>query len=463
MDKYTDMLDAIVEHLGGAGNIEGVTHCATRLRFTLRDRSKADMDAIEEVPGVLGTQVGTGTHQVLIGTHVGDVYDELVSRPGITGRGEVGDSLDEGDGAEAPAPERIGLLDRFTRMMSAVYSPYIPVLATGGIASGVVGLLSNAGILSTDTLTYQAFYAIFYGLIYFFPIMLAYTAAKHFKCNEYVAAALGAALVYPDVAQYLVAGETANMFGIDFPAFSFSGSFIPILLAVFCMSYLERWLKRALPQAVQFTAVPAICLFVFVPLTIMVFGPIGSFVANGIADIYMALANFRVVSGILMGAFFSLVILVGMHWALTPIQLAILAEQGHEFGLAASGLGNYAVLGVCLAVLVFSQDRGMKQTAGSAAFALALPGISEPGLYGVVLKDKRFIGAMCAAGALGGLVCALTGVYATNFAFAGLLSFGGWLNTINLGGYVASIAVSIVAAFIFTTALMRMPAKRSAA
>lgn len=453
MSTYTTMLDAIIEHLGGVDNIEGVTHCATRLRFRLKDKTKADMDAIDELDGVLGTQVGTGTHQVLIGTHVGDVYDELVKRPGIHGHGEVADSLADTD--DTKAREKISLIDRFTRMMSAVYSPYIPVLATGGIASGVVGLLSNAGILSTDSLTYQAFYAIFYALIYFFPITLAYTAAKHFKCNEYVAAALGAALVYPDVANYLVAGETANMFGISFPAFNFSGSFIPILLAVFCMSYLERWLKRVLPQAIQFTAVPAICLFVFVPLTIMVFGPIGSFVANGIADIYMALANFRVISGVLMGAFYSLVILVGMHWALTPIQLAVLAEQGKEFGLAASGLGNYAVLGICLGALVFSHNRSMKQAAGSAAFALALPGISEPGLYGVVLKDKRFIGAMCLAGALGGLVCALTGVYATNFAFAGLLSFGGWLNTINLAGYVASIVVSIAAGFAFTAFIIK--------
>lgn len=452
MDSYKDMLDSIIHYLGGIDNILGVTHCATRLRFSLKDKAQADMDAIEDVPGVLGTQVATGTHQVLIGTNVGDVYDELVRVPGIRGRGEVADDL-EHDGSDVQ--EKLGLFDRFTRMMSAVYSPYIPILATGGIASGVVGLLSNLGVLAADSLTYQAFYAIFYALIYFFPITLAYTAAKHFGCNEYVAAALGASLLYPDVASFLVNGETATMFGINFPAFSFSGSFIPILLAVFCMSYVERWLKRVLPKGVQFTAVPAVCLFIFVPLTIMVFGPIGSFVANGIADIYLALAKYRVVSGILMGAFFSLVILVGMHWALTPIQLAVLAQQGSEFGLAASGMGNYAILGVCLAALVFAKNDGARQAAGSSAFTLALCGISEPGLYGVVLKDKRFIGAMCLAGACGGLVCALTGVYATNFAFAGLLSFGGWLNTINLWGYVLAIAVSIIAGFVLTALVVK--------
>ncbi len=452
MGKYAEMLDEIVEHLGGVGNIEGVTHCATRLRFTLKDKSKADMDAIDGISGVLGTQYGTGTHQVLIGTHVGEVYDELVQIPGIVGRGEVEDDLADDAGV---AKEKIGLFDRFTRMMSAVYSPYIPVLAVGGIASGVVGLLSNIGIISTESLTYQAFYAIFYALVYFFPIMLAYTAAKHFKCNEYVAAALGASIVYPGVSDLLVNGETANLLGITFPAFNFAGSFVPILMAVFCMSLLERWLKRVMPQVIQFTMVPLVCLAAFVPLTIMVFGPIGSLIANGITTVYMAIINYKIIAGILCGAFFILVILFGMHWALTPIQLALLAQQGSEFGLAASGMGNYAALGVGLAVLVLSRSNSLKQTAASASFSLGLCGISEPMLYGVILRDKRLIATMCIAGGLAGLVCALTDVSATNFAFAGLLAFGGWLGTINLYGYVASIAVAIAAGFGLTFALIK--------
>lgn len=461
MGQYKEMLDEIVANLGGAGNIKGVTHCATRLRFTLVNDAKANMSAIDKIEGVLGTQVASGTHQVLIGMHVGDVYEELVAMPGITGQGEVSDDAD--DDVTSGGGEKMSPIDHFTRMMSAVYSPYIPILATGGIASGIVGLLANLGVLSTESLTYQTFYAIFYALINFFPIMLAYTAAQHFKCNQYVAAALGASIMYPGVANLLVNGQSANLLGINFPAFNFAGSFVPILLAVFCMSFFERWLKRVLPKAIQFTAVPAGCLFVFVPLTIMVFGPLGNIIANGIASAYLALINVRVLAGMVLGAFFSLIILFGMHWALTPIMLDLLAKNGSEFGLAASGMGNYAILGVCLAVFVLSRKDDTRQTAGSAAFTLALCGISEPALYGIILKNKRLIATMCVAGAIGGLVCALTGTEATNFAFAGILSFGGWLGSINLAGYVAGIAVSIVSGFVLTALLSKALGNRELA
>lgn len=448
MKNYDQLIKGIIDGVGGSDNIESVTHCATRLRFALHAKDKADTKKIEAIPGVLGTQIGAGTYQVLIGTQVMDVYSELIKATGVQGKGEVAE-----DNAEK---EKIGLFDRFTRMMSAVYSPYIPILATGGIASGVVGLLANMGVISAESLTYQSFYSIFYALIYFFPIMLAFTAGKHFKCNQHVAAVLGAAIMYPGVSDLLVNGQTANMFGIDFPAYNFASSFVPILLSVFCMSYFERWLKRVVPQSLQFTVVPAGCLFIFVPLTIMVFGPIGSLIANGISSVYVALLNVKLVSGILLGAFFSLIILLGMHWAITPIMLDLLAKQGSEFGLAAGGMGNYAVLGVCLAVLVFSKNRELKQTAASSSFTLALCGISEPCLYGVILKEKKYLIAMILAGACGGLLCSLFDVAAVNFAYAGILSFGAWLSTVNFTGYVISLAASILMGFVITMLIMKV-------
>lgn len=357
-EKYEQLIKEIVEGVGGKENIESVTHCATRLRFVLKDKEKFDTKKLEAAKGVLGTRVGAGTQQVLIGMHVPEVYEQLVRMEGILGEGQVPDDEEEGN-----RKEKISLFDRFTRMMSAVYAPYIPILATGGIASGVVGLLVNMGIIGAESLTYQSFYAIFYALIYFFPIMLAFTAGKHFGCDPYVAATVGAAVMYPGVSNLLVNGEMVKLIGIQFPAYNFAGSFIPILLAVFCMSHFERWLKKVIPQSLQFIIVPAGCLFVFVPLTIMVFGPIGSLIANGISSAYVALLNYRIVSAVLLGAFFSLIILLGMHWAITPIMIDLLAKQGYEYGLAAGGLGNYAILGVCLAVLVFTKNKELKQVA----------------------------------------------------------------------------------------------------
>lgn len=398
----------------------------------------------------LALELAERGRQVLVGNRVDDVFRQLVELPELKERG-----IRESEAIDDPSAARIGLFDRFTRMMSDVYAPYIPVLATGGIASGIIGLLANMGVVAPDSLTYMTFYAIFYALIYFFPILLAFTAGKHFKCNPYVAATLGAAIMYPDVSDLLVTGASVNLLGINFTAFNFGGSFIPILLAVFCMSLFERWLKRVAPSSVQFVIVPALCLFVFVPLTIMVFGPLGGLAANGISALYTVLANNLIVMDVVLGALFSIIILLGLHWAVTPIMLAVLASQGFEYGLAAGGMGNYAALGICLAVMLFAKDPQDKTAAGSAAFTNALCGITEPGLYGVILRDKRLIATMVVSGACGGLVLGLGQVAATNFAFSGILSFGAWLGAKNFPMYCLGIAISLVASFASTAILLK--------
>lgn len=445
--NYDAMVVSIVEALGGKRNIKSVTHCATRLRFNLQSNGIVDKKSLEAINGVLGTQVAAGTYQVLIGTNVAEVYDTLIEKTNVSGAGEV-------DAEEEDAkPEKVKLIDRFTRMMSTVFSPYIPIFATAGIVGGIIALLAKMGVVSPNGITYQAFYAISYSLIYFFPILLAFTAAKHFKCNQYVAAVLGASLMYPDLSKMLVTGKAVYMFHIKFTAFSFASSFIPILLAVFCMSYFEKWLKKVLPQVVQFILVPLLCLGIFVPITIMVFGPIGGLLANGITVAYNALFHFRVLADVVFGAFFIIVILLGLHWAVTPIMLSILAQQGYEYGLAAGGMGNYALFGVCLAVLIFSKNKEQKATAGSAAFVNILSGITEPGLYGIVLKNKKYLLSLIVGGAAGGLILGIFNVAATKFAFSGILAFGAWLSTPHLVWYCVAIAVSIAVGFVMTVIL----------
>lgn len=446
---YTELCHDVLEHVGGADNVTQAIHCATRLRFSLKDPARFDKDALSKVPGVLGTAVGAGTYQVLIGNQVEKVYDQLMALPEMAGI--AGGQIDD----PATAQEKIGLFDRFTRMMSDVFAPYIPLLATGGIASGIIGLLSNAGIVASDSLTYLTFYAIFYGLIYFFPIMLAYTAAKHFRCNPYVAATLGAAIMYPGVSSLLVTGQQVMLLGINFSAFNLSGSFIPILLAVFCMSYVERFLKEKLPESLQFILVPLACLAIFVPLTIMVFGPLGGLLANAILSVYNLLVEHVILLDIVFGAFFSLVILLGLHWAVLPIELGILSAQGVEYSLPAGGMGNYAVLGICLAVALFAKNQEDKGVAASAAFTNFLCGITEPGLYGVILRSKKLIATMICSGAIAGLVLGIGKVGAVNFAFSGLLAFGAWFGTVNFPFYCIGIAVSVGASFAATAALLK--------
>ena len=429
---YAGLAANILDGVGGAENVSDLVHCATRLRFSLRDKDKFDQDKVRALSGVISTAAAAGTYQVIIGNDVEKVYDELLALPALKARSIHAQTAIDDDATAAVdgAGEKLGLLERFTRMMSDVFSPYIPLLATGGIASGVIGVLSNLGIVAPDDLTYQTFYAIFYGMINFFPIMLAFTAGKHFRCNPYVAAALGASIMYPGVANLLVTGENAMLMGITFPAFNFSGSFIPILLSVFCMSYVERFLKERLPQSAQFILVPLICLVLFVPLTIMVFGPLGGLVGNAILAVYNLLASQVVLLEVVFGALFSLVILLGMHWAVLPVELGVLSAQGVEYSLPAGGMGNYAVLGVCLAVMVFAENKDEKGVAGSAAFTNFLCGITE-------------------------LVLGLGHVGATNFAFSGLLAFGAWFGAQNFPFYCLGILTSLAVSFVVAAALIK--------
>ena len=185
------------------------------------------------------------------------------------------------------------------------------------------------------------------------------------------------------------------------------------------------------------------------------FGPIGGMIANGITAVYNLICGNTILVGIVFGAFFSLVILLGMHWAITPILLGVMAEQGFEPALAAGGMGNYAALGVCLAVALFAKNAGDKATAGSAAFTNALCGITEPGLYGIILRSKWLIGSMIVSGAVGGLILGIGKVAATNFAFSGILAFSGWLGCVNFPMYCIGIVTAILVGFITTSVLLK--------
>ena len=190
-------------------------------------------------------------------------------------------------------------------------------------------------------------------------------------------------------------------------------------------------------------------------MTILVFGPIGGLVANAITAVYNLIGANTILVDIVFGGLFSLVILLGMHWAVIPIQLGIMAEQGFETSLAAGGMGNYAVMGVCLAVAVFAKNAGDRTTAGSAAFTDVLCGITEPGLYGIILRSKWLLGTMIVSGAAAGLVLGIGGVAATNFSFTGLLAFSGWLGCVNFPMYCVGIAVSVGLSFVLTAVLIK--------
>lgn len=438
----------VVDAVGGPQNIVRLTHCATRLRFQLRDLSKADKARIESLDGAVGAFEAQGLFQVIIGTHVPQVYAEVVAVPGVPADGAVAD--DAPAPAAAAAADRGSVLDRILAAISAIFTPYIPLLASVGIIKGLLAISANYGWIAADSNTYAILSAAGNALIYFFPVLLAFTAAKQFGANPYVGATIGAALLEPNLTAINVTGERLDFLGIPFVGQAFGGTVVPILVAMWAFGYLERLLKRVLPQMTQLLLVPVVSLLVMVPAILLVFGPIGFAVAQGIADAYNWLVQYPLVLSLIFGGFFIYVIMFGVHWLVLPIQLAILAEQGREYSLAAGGMGNYAVLGVLLAVLLLSRDKSTRTVAGSAAFVNGVAGITEPGIFGVIVKNKRYFLALTAGGLAGGLICGLFDVYITAFAFTGVIGSPAFLSSPKAGPYFLAVAVTIATSFALT-------------
>lgn len=445
--KYASYVKGLTEALGGTNNIQSVTHCATRLRFELKDNSIPKKEEVQKLSETVGVLEAGGQFQVIVGTHVGEVYEDLIAANSSLAKN---DDVIEEEKDTQDAPKK-SVIDKILATLSAIFTPYIPVLASAGIIKGILALCATAGWLSADADIYHVLSAAGNSLIYFFPILLSFTAAKQFKANPYIGIAIGAALLEPNLTAINVTGETIHILGLNFVAQDFSSTVIPIILGMWAFSYLEKGLKKVLPKTVQLILVPFLCLVIMVPAMIMVFGPIGFGIANVIAVAYNALLSVGIIPmSVIFGAFFVYVIAIGAHWVVLPIQLSILANQGYEYSLGAGGLGNYAVLGITLAVIVTSKDKQTKTMASSAAFVNFLSGVTEPSIYGILIKNKMYFVALSIAGGIGGLICGIFNCYITNFAFTGLFGLPAFASSPTAIPYFIAVAVTIAVAFILT-------------
>lgn len=451
---YTEFARVTVDAVGGPENIRHVTHCATRLRFQLVDPSKADRQRIEERPEAIGVLDSQGQLQVIVGPGVPDAYRAVAAIPGVPSEGAAPDDV-EVAAAVAPAEKNGTWLDRLLATISAIFTPYIPVLASVGIIKGLLALFVQFGWLADTSNTYAILAAAGNAMLYFFPVLLAFTAARQFGANPYVGATIGAALMEPNLTAINVTGEHLNFLGIPFVGQSFANTVLPIIIGMWAYAYLERGLKKVLPQLTHLLLVPVISLVVMVPLMLLVFGPVGFAIANVVASGYDWLVQYPLVLSLLFGGFFVFVIMIGAHWLVLPLELGILAEQGKEYSLAAGGMGNYAVLGVLLAVLMISRDRSTRTVAGSAAFVNGIAGITEPGIYGVIVKSKKYFAGVIAGGLVGGLICGLFDVYVTAFAFSGVLGAPAFLSSPRAVPYFVAVFCSIAVGFLVTVLLDR--------
>lgn len=450
--KHVETAEMIIANLGGEQNLRQVRHCATRLRCVLVDDSKVDKAALESTPGVISVVSAGGQTQVVIGNDVVAVYEAVLNRyPSLAEEGQSGTS-----DAQKPGGNPV---TRFIEVVSSIFVPTLGVLAGTGLVKAVLSLGSRLGWFDPESSTYVIFNAAADAFFYFLPVMLAYTAARRFKADVVTALSLGAALVYPALVAMMSGDAAVTFFGIPVQQFGYSSSVIPIILAVWVMSHLERLLNKVIPVTVRKFVVPPILLIIMLPLTLIAVGPLTLFLGNGLASGITALFAFSpFVAGALLGGIHQGIVIFGLHWGIIPVMIQEVSTTGLSFILApivAAVLGQAAA---ALAVSFKVKDKQMKALAVSSSLSGFLAGITEPAIYGVNLRFKTPFIAALVGGAVGGALISGGGVAATAFVFPSLLGLPAFMTHGNTSMLFLGCAAAIIVAFVLTLVL---PIKQS--
>ncbi|WP_461197838.1 beta-glucoside-specific PTS transporter subunit IIABC [Enterococcus sp. N249-2] len=385
---YKQLANDIYEKVGGDKNIQHVTHCATRLRFTLADDKKADSEGIKQLKGVTGLVQGNGQYQVIIGPDVSSVYAQLP----VTENGAEESSNDN------------SVISRLLDFIAGCFTPMIAIIAAGGMLQVVLSLLELSGILAATDDTYLVLYQVSQAAFFFIPIYLGNSVAKRFKIDPFLGSYVGGIFVMPGLTTLLSQEGGITLFGLTVPNVSYNASVLPVLLTVWLMSYVYRFADRILPNSVKFILRPLIAIIVITPFALLLIGPLGVTIGNYVSQFLNYLTNnFGPLAVLFMGAFAQLLVMTGMHTTLTPILLTSLATYGYD-DLIVPGmlLGLAAEAAICLAAGIKANDAEFKQVSFSSAIT-ALMGVSEPALYGVTLRLKKPIVGMILGGAVGGL------------------------------------------------------------
>ncbi|QZN77334.1 beta-glucoside-specific PTS transporter subunit IIABC [Paenibacillus sp. DR312] len=441
-----DLAKNVLDLVGGEQNISGLTHCATRLRFVLKDDNKADLKALDQLEGVLKAQNSGGQVQVVIGAKVDAVYSEVKN---LTSDkiGELTESTDSGP------KKRRNPVNVVLETIAGIFTPVLPALVGCGMIKCLatvitaMGYLEGSGFLTIINMIGDC-------IFYFMPFFLAVSAANRFKTNPYLAVALAAGLMHPTIlnaaAQVAETGvNRIDFLGMPILLMKYSSSVIPIILAVWIMSYVYPIVNRVIPKFLQVLLTPMIVLFIMIPVELIVLGPVGSYIGdwltNGINSLF---STAGVLAGAILGFFKPIMVMFGMHYAIMPIQVQQVATLGATVLLPTALAANLAQAGAAFGVFVLTKSKTMKSAAASSGFT-ALFGITEPAIYGVTLKYKRPFFAGCLAGGLVGGFYSLVHTTANAISLPGVLAIGTYSSDRYMYVVIGCIA-AVLLGFVFT-------------
>ena len=463
--NYDALAKTIIKDVGGKDNVISVVHCTTRLRFKLKDEKKANDDALKDTDGVVTVVKAGGQYQVVIGNEVADVYEAVLKEGGFSGGGQVADDdLDDSN---------MSLMDKAIDLISGIFTPILGPMAAAGMIKGLTAMCASFGWLAKTSGTYEVLYAIGDGFFYFLPLILAITSAKKFKVDRFTAITIGAAMCYPAMVAmnsskkvlfdlfngtFLHSQVHATFLGIPIISMNYTSTVIPIILAVWFASVVEKWCKEWIPTVVKTFLVPFVTLLIVVPLTFLIIGPLATWIGNALAAITSAVYNFSpVLAGILLGGFWQVFVIFGVHWGFVAVMMSNIAALGYDPILGLSLGASFAQIGVVLAILLQTKDQKLKGIA-LPAFLSGIFGVTEPAIYGVTLPRKKpFVLSCIAAGIGGGLI----GFFGTKMYMMG--GMGVFVIPAAIGpktgvdmsvyGLMIAMAVSFVLGFILQMAL----------
>lgn len=436
-NNYSALAEEIIEKVGGWDNIQSLTHCITRLRFVLKDENKAEDAVVSKIPGVMQVLHTGGQYQVVIGTHVTEVYKIIMEQKA----GEKGGLTETDTVSSETKKKKTSVLD----VLSSIFMPIMSAMAATGILKGLLIMLSTLGVMNPAGDVYTILYAGADAFFYFLPLALAITVSRKFECNQFVAFAVVAALLYPDLITAMGVEGGMHFLGLPVTNIPYSSSVIPAVFSVWVLSVLEKKLNKIVPKIVRGIFVPLICLVVMVPLTLLFIGPLMVWVGALIAQGYSFLYNLSpAIAGMLMAGLWPLMVIVGAHMASIPVVLQNMSTYGYDTLLPVTTGMNFAIAGAALAVALKTKNRELKELGFTTSFSALVGGVTEPAIYGIVLKYKKPFYICMGSAAVGGLVAGIAGSAFPTFLPTCLITLpamatfqGGW-------GFLAAAGIGLV-------------------
>lgn len=461
-EKNRQIAEAVVKAVGGTANITSVTHCMTRLRFVLKDKSIPNKKEVEKIPGVMGVNIAGGQYQVIIGNSVGNVYKEVVAATGISDAA-VG-------GGAAEHTEKVNPIVAALDFIAGCMTPLFTAIIAGGFVKVLLVIFGPTllNVMQTTSDTYILMNALGDAPFYFLPVLVAFTASRKLNCNSYLSVMVASVLIYPDVITLLSGDSATHLFGV-IPVVhgSYSSSIIPAMLSTLLLKYVEKLVDRITPEWSKSFLKPLLIVMIVTPITLCAIAPLGLIIGNGLQFVINGIYGFAPwLAMMLFAGFMPFIVMTGMHWAFVPASMLGISGVGYDLMLLPAMLcSNTAQAGATFGAAFKTKDKEMKKMAFPAAVSALLAGVTEPAMYGVTLKLKKPMVAACISGGIGGLIVGILQVKSYAFVTPSMTSLVQFISPDGGKNFLYAViifAVTLVLSFVLSFILTKGEAEEEA-